>query len=783
MTEQRTRLVILSLEDRLTPSNPSGGSPPGDPSIFGPGLGYSFTNWPDAPLNDIVLTSENTFPVVGPQGQGIRAAPNDWLIRDPFPLTDLDGKLARPGGWYVVAGLATPRNDAETASNGVSTLRDFRYIISRDGVNWQEGGLLVTSDDTGPGAIGDQLFSGDFRYDAANNRVLIYYTPVTGTQRSDFPDSPSGKQIPQEIAVAQVTPVPAANGLAFTDFVQYGVKLRPDGNWYTTPEEANTETEVYAFRDPFFFRDPETGKNYLMFAANWGRDQTWNIGSTGDEEFPDAGPNNVDRTQTSNDGVIGMAVATDDTLTNWRLLPPIFGSIGVNEQLELPHVIHEDGKYYLFVSTHNRTFIGDLKYDYPEGFYGFVANDLQGPYRPLNETSLIFSNPPGDTLQNYAWKAVDLDGGRATVLSFINKGNSGTISPAVTISLSGDKAVISGYQAILADLPQPTVLAFGLSPTAPLGSTPVITAPGNSGGGSGNGNGGNNPGGNNGNGTGGGNAGRVVDGLSVTVSGNNIRVTNTDGSTRFRVTPFDGFTGRLRTATGDVTGDGTDDLIVGAGEGGGPRITVYDGITGEVVANFFAYESTFRGGVYVTAADLDGDGRAEVIAGAGNGGGPRVRVLSGAGLSNTAQIALADFFAYEDTFRGGVQVGFGDLDGDGRPEVLTGAGPGGGPVVKAFDRTGAPVRAFFAGDPNDRGGVTVAGFGKPAEVFVAAGGMVRVYDAEGNLRRSFRAIDGNEPGITPVRIERDSAGRVTVRVSPPDADRADLLFDLNGVAV
>jgi hypothetical protein len=104
---------LTPLEDRLTPSNPSssnpsGSAPPGDPAVFGSGIGYSFTNWPDTPLNDIVLTGENTFPVVGPRGQGIRAAPEDWILRDPFPVTDLDGKLAQIGGWYVVAGLATP---------------------------------------------------------------------------------------------------------------------------------------------------------------------------------------------------------------------------------------------------------------------------------------------------------------------------------------------------------------------------------------------------------------------------------------------------------------------------------------------------------------------------------------------------------------------------------------------------------------------------------------------------------------------------------------------------
>ena len=41
-------------------------------------------------------------------------------------------------------------------------------------------------------------------------------------------------------------------------------------------------------------------------------------------------------------------------------------------------------------STHTRTFAGGLKYDYPEGTYGFVTDDLGGPYRPLGGTGLVF---------------------------------------------------------------------------------------------------------------------------------------------------------------------------------------------------------------------------------------------------------------------------------------------------------------------------------------------------------------------------------------------------------
>jgi levansucrase len=472
----------------LLASDPSSGGPIGGGNPpFGSGIGYSFTNWPAAQLQGISLRTENTLPIVGPKGQAVRA-PEDWIIRDPFPVTDLDGQITQVGGWYVMAGLATPRDDS------VGTLREFGYVISRDGIVWQEGGTMIST--ATPGIIpadyrnasdptANQLFSGDFRYDAATNTMHLYYTAVegNGTPDNPYPQSPSGIQIPQEIAYASAVPVPTANGLDFAITATPGVILQPDGAWYAKPEEANTETEVYGFRDPWIFRDPESRNTYMLFVGNWGSDQT--IGyppgaTTGDQAFPDAGPTNVDPGRPRNDGVAGIAVSRNGSMTDWELLPPVFGAIGVNTQLELPHFVYKDGHYYLFVTTHNRTFIGDLKYDYPEGLYGFVADDLQGPYRPLNDTSLVFANPPEEPLQNYGWKVVATGGDYAEAFSFINKGDSGTISPAVRLTLDGDRAFISGMQppsGVSQQLVPGLPLIFGAYETRPR-NAPTLAAVG-----------------------------------------------------------------------------------------------------------------------------------------------------------------------------------------------------------------------------------------------------------------------------------------------------------------
>ena len=112
--------------------------------------------------------------------------------------------------------------------------------------------------------------------------------------------------------------------------------------------------------------------------------------------------------------------------------------------------------------------------------------------------------------------------------------------------------------------------------------------------------------------------------------------------------------------------------------------------------DFFAFEQTLRNGTYVAAADVNGDGKADLVVGGGPGGGPRVLVLSGTDLVNSnSQVAIANFFAGSDTNRGGVRVAARNLDGDGKAEVITGDGPGGEGKVRIYSGS-----SLSAGTPN-----------------------------------------------------------------------------------
>ena len=149
------------------------------------------------------------------------------------------------------------------------------------------------------------------------------------------------------------------------------------------------------------------------------------------------------------------------------------------------------------------------------------------------------------------------------------------------------------------------------------------------------------------------------------------------------------YRGTVNVAVGDLTGDGIDDIATTTGAGTG-RLRVFDGLTGERarIGPFAKEKALFNGttdrGAFVAIGDLDGDGRNEVIAGTALRGG-KVRVLDGetgraVPVSPTGARMLLPF---SSTFTGGVRVAAGDVNGDGLADVIAG---------QAFD--GARVKVY-----------------------------------------------------------------------------------------
>ena len=170
----------------------------------------------------------------------------------------------------------------------------------------------------------------------------------------------------------------------------------------------------------------------------------------------------------------------------------------------------------------------------------------------------------------------------------------------------------------------------------------------------------------------------------VIASGDTIFVTSYFGQTLSVFRPFPNVHGQLQIAVGDVDGNSRKDIIVGSGRGMTPRVKVFR-FTGQALGpSFLAYASTFRGGVNVAAGDVNGDGRAEIITGAGAGGGPHVRTF-------TAQGRTIFILCLRKSFRGGVSVATGDLNNDGKTEIITAPGAGRRPFVRIVSATGRRV--------------------------------------------------------------------------------------------
>jgi hypothetical protein len=190
-----------------------------------------------------------------------------------------------------------------------------------------------------------------------------------------------------------------------------------------------------------------------------------------------------------------------------------------------------------------------------------------------------------------------------------------------------------------------------------------------------------------------------------------------NNTTLYSMPIFEGFTGGAFVAAADINGDGKADIVVTPDEGGGPRVEVLNGPDGTLLANFFGIEDpNFRGGARASLGDVNGDGIPDLVVSAGFGGGPRIAGFDGKTLKLGAQPThlFHDFFMFEDALRNGAYVSVGDLNGDGFADIIGGGGPGGAPRVLVFsskDLIGGnsfvPLANFFAGSLDLRGGVRV----------------------------------------------------------------------------
>jgi hypothetical protein len=268
-----------------------------------------------------------------------------------------------------------------------------------------------------------------------------------------------------------------------------------------------------------------------------------------------------------------------------------------------------------------------------------------------------------------------------------------------------------------------------------------------------------------------------------------------------------GYRGGVRVATGDLTGDGVDEIVTAPGRVHAPEVRVFTQL-GEELTQFrtLAYASHFDGGVHVAVGDVDGDGRNDIVTSPSSGPSeikvfrnvfdPKVPLEAQDPIQDTP---YRSFLAFPSHFIGGSVVDVADMgtffngavvddsSPDGKAEIIVGSGPGMQSIVKVFDTTPASpavVRTFLPFDlPNDegfRGGLSIDMARITADaipdLIVGAGNggesRVEVWDGRSATKlSSFQAYS-------------DSSRNAPVRVAGLDKNhdgRADFVVTAQGV--
>jgi levansucrase len=460
-------------------------------------------SWLPEHIEELELTEATSIPAIDEQLAEERIAEDYW-IWDWWPVRDRSGEVAEIEGWNIVIALTAPDDVLPGQRHDVARMR---YFLTQDGgETWIDGDQLLPDGM----ALGTREWAGSTMYDAETQTMYVFYTAAgeddedtdgtttttgndtttttdngadgtTTTTDNDTGDGtvvtttdaveglmrtaptttepdtddmttttengngddevgPSGAEFDEDISYRQRMALTTAtltveNGeLQFGEWTEHEAFLTGEETEFyaSTQETEGGAGDIAAFRDPWYYFHEETGEEYVLFTAT----------------MPESG-------DCDGDGIVGIARATNQDLTEWEVMPPMLDAHCVNNELERPHIIEENGLYYLLFTTHSHTFRDGTSG--PEGLYGFVADDLMGPYEPLNGSGLVLGNPEDVAYQSYSW--MTLPGGVVTSFfqfmgidgsveidyigdqdpEFQMESFAGTFAPSLVIEFDGDQ--------------------------------------------------------------------------------------------------------------------------------------------------------------------------------------------------------------------------------------------------------------------------------------------------------------------------------------------------------
>jgi levansucrase len=314
---------------------------------------------------------------------------------DMWPVQHADGTIARLGERELWMALSAPDRDDPGRRHFEA---DIRWL-EKTSWGWADRGPVLPPYSTSF----EREWAGSALFD--EGRLTLFFTGAGIAER------PGGYQ--QRLFEASA-PVAADGAIgAWTQPRPSIVNLTSD---YCAADAHEGEPgRIKAFRDPAFFRDPADGRDYLIFTAS------------------------LAGTSSPHNGAVGIARREAE---GWVLLPPLVHANGVNNELERAHVVFHEGHYYLFWVTQRATFAPETKAG-PTGLYGMVAEQLSGPWRPINGSGLVLANPLDDPGRAYSWYVT----AEGIVASFVDDpagtGFAGVPAPLLWLEFRGDRVCLA----------------------------------------------------------------------------------------------------------------------------------------------------------------------------------------------------------------------------------------------------------------------------------------------------------------------------------------------------
>lgn len=358
---------------------------------------------------------------------------DEVFIWDTMPLRDLHGDVVSINGWSIIFTLTANRNNKNSSyldGNGnYDITADWEdrhgraricFWYSKTGKDWIFGGRVMAEgvSPTTREWAGTPILLND------DGEIDLYYTCVT----------PGAT-----IAKVRGKVVTNDDGVSLEGFNEVKSLFSADGVIYQT----EAQNPYWNFRDPSPFIDKCDGKLYMLFEGNVAGERGSHVITEDDMGIVPPGYEDVGGSKYQV-GCIGLAVAKDLTGDEWEILPPLITAVGVNDQTERPHFVIKDGLYYLFTISHKYTYGDNLTG--PDGVYGFVSENLTGPYTPMNSSGLVLGNPSSQPFQTYSHCVMP----NGLVTSFIDNVPvsdssyriGGTEAPTVKIALEGTRSFV-----------------------------------------------------------------------------------------------------------------------------------------------------------------------------------------------------------------------------------------------------------------------------------------------------------------------------------------------------